>query len=47
MWTTAHVDSGFEENGKVAAALLSEMKFTEDVLREIQRKLIAHFESLQ
>jgi hypothetical protein len=47
VWTAANVVSGSEAYGKEAAARLSEMKFTEDVLREIQRKLIAHFESLR
>jgi hypothetical protein len=46
MWTAAKVDSGSEDYGKEAAARLSMMKFTEDVLRQIQRTLIAHFESL-
>jgi hypothetical protein len=46
MWTAAKVDTGFEEYGKEAAARLSEMKFTVDVLLKIQQTLIAHFESL-
>jgi hypothetical protein len=46
MWTAAKNDSGWEEYGKEAAARLSMMKFTEDVLLEIQRTLITHFESL-
>jgi hypothetical protein len=47
MWTAAKVDSGSETYGKDAAARLSMLKLTEDVLLEIERKLIAHFESLQ
>src|SRR5215207_3385169 len=46
MWTSKRVDSGFEEYGKEAAARLSQMKFTSDVLLEIQRTLIGHFESV-
>jgi len=46
MWTAAKIDSGSDEYGKEAAARLSMMKFTESVLLEIQRTLIAHFESL-
>jgi hypothetical protein len=45
MWTAASVDPESEAYSKEAAARLLEMKFTEDVLGEIQRKLIAHFES--
>jgi len=46
MWTAAKIDSGSDEYGKEAAARLSMMKFTERVLLEIQKTLIAHFESL-
>jgi hypothetical protein len=46
MWTARGVDSGSDEYGKEAAARLSEMKFTDDLLLEIQRMLIAHFEGM-
>jgi hypothetical protein len=42
MWTARGVDSGSAEYGKGAAARLAQMKFTDDVLLEIQRTLIAH-----
>ena len=46
MWTARGVDSGSDEYGKEAAARLSQMKFTDDVLLEIQRTLITHFEGM-
>jgi hypothetical protein len=47
MWTAAGADTGYEDYGKEAAARLSMMKFTNDALLEIQRTLIARFESPQ
>ena len=44
MWTARGVDSASNEYGKEAAARLSQMKFTDSVLLEIQRTLITHFE---
>ena len=44
VWTARRVDTGSDEYGKEAAARLSEMKFTDDVLLEIQRILVTHFE---
>jgi len=46
IWTEQNVDSGSEAYGKEAAARLGQVKYTSDVLLQIQKTLVEHFKSL-